>query len=115
MRKWFFFKIVQFCILTFLALNSFAQLGINTDNSAPDPSAGLDVKFTNKGLLPPRIALTAINSALPVTAPAAGLLVYNIATAGTPPNNVLPGYYCWNGTRWNSVAPPQGTSVGDML
>ena len=30
-----------------------AQVGINTDGSAPDPSAGLDVKFNNKGLLPP--------------------------------------------------------------
>lgn len=28
-----------------------AQVGINTDNSAPDPSAGLDVKFSNKGVL----------------------------------------------------------------
>jgi hypothetical protein len=93
----------------------FAQVGINTDNSAPDPSAGLDVNFNNKGFLPPRVALTAVNSALPVTAPAVGLLVYNTAVAGTPPNNVVPGYYCWNGIKWVQALPPQGTNVGDML
>ncbi|MCX6249380.1 MAG: DUF1566 domain-containing protein [Bacteroidetes bacterium] len=99
----------------FIAVHLSAQVGINTDNSAPDPSAGLDVKFTNKGFLLPRVALTAINSADPITAPAIGLLVYNTANAGTPPNNVITGYYCWNGTQWIPVLPPQGTNVGDML
>jgi len=89
-------------------------VGINSDNSTPDPSAGLDVSFTNKGFLPPRVALTAINSAIPVVAPAIGLLIYNTAIAGTPPNNVTPGYYGWNGTKWIPVLPPQGSNVGDM-
>ena len=92
----------------------YAQMGVNTDNSAPDPSAGLDVKFTSKGFLPPRVALTSINSALPVATPAVGLLVYNTATAGTAPNNVLPGYHCWSGTKWIPVVAPQGANVGDM-
>ena len=103
----FLFMLTGFSVL--------AQLGVNSDNTPPDPSAGLDVKFTNKGLLPPRVALTAINSAVPVAAPAVGLLVYNTATSGTPPNNVLPGYHCWNGSNWIPVAPPQGTNIGDML
>ena len=102
-------------LFTLAGLSAFAQMGVNTDNSAPDPSAGLDVKFTNKGLLPPRVTLNAINTALPVAAPAAGLLVYNTATAGTPPNNVVPGYYCWNGSKWIPVVAPQGTNIGDML
>src|ERR1039457_901534 len=95
-------KTLALLSITFLLFSSilFAQVGINADNSTPDLSAGLDVSFTNKGFLPPRVALTAINSALPVTAPATGLLIYNTAVAGTPPNNVMPGYYCWNGTKW---------------
>ena len=103
-------------IITLLIISNalFAQVGINNDNSVPDASAGLDVNFNNKGFLPPRVALTAINSAVPVVSPAIGLLVYNIATAGTPPNNVMTGYYCWNGTQWIPVLPPQGTNVGDM-
>jgi hypothetical protein len=91
-----------------------AQVGINTTGASPDPSAGLDINFTDKGLLPPRVALTSITSAGPVTSPATGLLVYNTATAGASPNNVAPGYYCWNGTKWFPVADPPGTNVGDM-
>ena len=104
-------------ILGFVLLrySLFAQVSINTDNSTPDNSAMLDVKSTNKGFLPPRVALTAINSALPITAPAIGLFVYNTSVTGTPPNNVIPGYYCWNGIKWIPVVAPQGTNVGDML
>ena len=88
-----------------------AQVAINNDNDPPDNSAMLDVKSTNKGLLPPRIALNAINSADPVTGPAIGLLVYNTAIAGTPPNNVMTGYYRWNGTRWIPFEAPHGDSL----
>ena len=82
-------------ILLFLALGmiAHAQVAINTDGSLPDNSAMIDVKSTNKGLLAPRVALTAINSAMPVTAPAVGLLAFNTTVAGIPPNNVMTGYY----------------------
>jgi len=104
------------CIAFFLlSVSLVAQVAISTDGSNPDNSAVLDVKSTNKGLLPPRVALTAINSAQPVSAPAVGLFVYNTATAGAPPNNVVPGNYCWNGTRWVAVAPPPGANVGELL
>jgi hypothetical protein len=71
-------------------------VGIGSDNT-PESSAQLDVNATDKGFLPPRVALQATNNPLPITSPAAGLLVYNTATAGTPPNNVKPGYYYWKG------------------
>lgn len=93
----------------------FAQVSINDDNSAPDNSAMLDVQSTNKGILPPRVALTALNVADPITSPATGLFVYNTAANGTSPNNVIPGYYCWNGVRWVAVIVPLGSSPGDML
>jgi len=70
------------------------NVGINDDNSTPKASAILDVYSTTKGLLVPRIALTATTTAAPVTTPEASLLVYNTATAG----DVVPGYYYWNGT-----------------
>ena len=102
-------------IIFFAAARAMAQVGINTDNSAPDNSAMLDVKSANKGFLPPRVALTSADVAGPVTTPAAGLFVYNTATGGTAPNNVVPGYYCWNGTRWVAAILPPGTNAGDML
>ncbi len=87
-----------------------AQTGIGT--TTPNASAKLDVTATDKGFLPPRVALTATNSANPTTSPAAGLLVYNTATAGTAPNNVVPGYYYWNGTTWvNFIASNSSTGL----
>jgi hypothetical protein len=89
------------------------NIGMGT--SSPDNSAIVDMSSSSKGFLPPRVALTALNSANPITSPATGLLVCNTATTGTSPNNVIPGYYYWNGIRWLSIAPAQGTNPGDML
>jgi hypothetical protein len=93
--------------LLIISLPICAQVGINTDGSQPDSSAMLDVKSNNKGFLPPRVALSSINSPNPITSPANGLLIYNTATAGIPPNNVTSGYYYWNGMRWISLAKIQ--------
>jgi hypothetical protein len=97
-------------VLTFFLvfLNGNAQTGIGT--TTPSPSAKLEVASSNQGFLPPRIALTATNAASPVTSPATGLLVYNTATTGTPPNNVAPGYYYWNGSAWVAVLSTINTS-----
>lgn len=94
----------------FLTTSLLAQTGIGT--TTPNASAKLDVSSANKGFLPPRVELTATNvftpisglSGAPALATAAGLLVYNTATAGTIPNNVVPGYYYWNGTTWIQIA-----------
>ena len=93
----------QFVLILALlfSLNVISQTGIGT--TSPNASAKLEVAATDKGFLPPRVALTASNSFTPITgtaASAAGLLVYNTATAGTAPNNVVPGYYYWNGSAW---------------
>ena len=98
-------KVLGFLIgvLSVLCINnSFAQnVGISSSSSfTPDASAGLDISYTNKGLLIPRVALTATNAAGPISSPATSLLVYNTAIAGTSPNNVIPGYYYWNGSAW---------------
>lgn len=88
---------------------SMAQTGIGT--TTPSPSAKLEVASTNQGFLPPRIALTATNASSPVTSPAIGLLVFNTATTGTAPNNVVPGYYYWNGTLWVRLNGPSDTAA----
>ena len=72
------------------------NVGIGT--STPDASAIVDETSTTKGLLIPRVALTATNAAAPITLPATSLLVYNTASAGVSPNNVTPGYYYNSGT-----------------
>ncbi len=85
----------------FLTLQMHAQTGIGTTN--PDASAKLEVNSSNKGFLPPRVALTASNVSSPIASPANGLIVYNTATAGTAPNNVSPGYYYWNNSAWINI------------
>lgn len=91
------------------------NIGINATGASPDNSAILDVNAApanDKGLLIPRVALTATNSNLPIgVGIATSLLVYNTATAGILPNNVLPGYYYWDGTKW--VALSGGTGGND--
>lgn len=94
-------------ILMMAAERGSAQnIGINVNGAAPDASALLDIDATalpaanKKGLLVPRVALTATNLAAPVVAPAPSLLVYNTNTAGVVPTNVTPGYYYWDGGAW---------------
>lgn len=101
-------KVILVLAFFLVFLNGNAQTGIGT--TTPSPSAKLEVASSNQGFLPPRIALTATNAASPVTSPATGLLVYNTATTGTPPNNVAPGYYFWNGSAWVAVLSTITTS-----
>lgn len=101
-------KVILVLAFFLVFLNGNAQTGIGT--TTPSPSAKLEVASSNQGFLPPRIALTATNAASPVTSPATGLLVYNTATTGTPPNNVAPGYYYWNGSAWVAVLSTITTS-----
>jgi len=93
-------NILFYSVTLLFGANLLAQnVGIGT--STPDPSAKLDVVDANRGLLIPRVALNATNDGTnPVTNPATSLLVYNTAIAGTAPNNVWPGFYYWNGTKW---------------
>ncbi|WMW77964.1 hypothetical protein RF683_00535 [Flavobacterium sp. 20NA77.7] len=96
MKKWI--VIIVLCLVFY---KGSAQTGIGT--TTPNASAKLEVYATDKGFLPPRVALTATNTAGPITSPATGLLVYNTAISGTVPNNVAPGYYYWNGSTWIAI------------
>ncbi len=93
--------------LLFLLMTStaIAQIGIGT--TTPDASAKLEVSSSNKGFLPPRVDLTSTNLAGPISSPATGLLVYNTATAGTSPNNVTPGFYYYDGSKWQRIINQQ--------
>ncbi|MGD0710824.1 MAG: hypothetical protein ABR968_06540 [Bacteroidales bacterium] len=93
-------------VLSATISNLFAQNVLVTDDSnyVAKTSAMLDIKSSNKGLLIPRVNLTATTSALPITSPDSSLIVYNKATAG----NVTPGYYFWDGGKWVRIANGQG-------
>ena len=79
--------------LLLLTVPAIAQVGISSDNSQPDSSAGLEIKFTNKGFLPPRMT-TAQRDA--IFSPAEGLVIYNTE------DKTLNVY---NGSSWGLLNP----------
>jgi hypothetical protein len=58
------------------------------------------MRFSNKGLLIPRVALTSTTDATTIQSPALSLLVYNLGTGGL----TTAGYYYWNGSQWVKFA-----------
>ncbi|MDD3859964.1 MAG: hypothetical protein PHW83_07185 [Bacteroidales bacterium] len=82
--------------LVFNINNGFCQnVGISETSITPDASSILEIRTTDKGVLLPRIALIDANDETTISNPSNSLLIYNTSTAGTEPDNVIPGYYYW--------------------
>ncbi|PHS04182.1 MAG: hypothetical protein COA88_13960 [Kordia sp.] len=93
-----------------------AQVGVGTTS----PAAALEIVSTNSGILIPRVLLTDTTIVMPIVNPQGGsvvdgTLVYNTATV----NDVLPGFYYWNGVLWerltNSMPDGNGIYSGDGI
>ncbi len=105
------FLLILFCIVSTSML--YAQVGINT--TSPASGSMLDVNSANKGILLPRIALTATNSSSPITpAPTTSLLIYNTATAGAGATAVTPGFYYWSGASWIPILSNDWKANGNV-
>ena len=104
-------KSVQCMIaLMMISLSGFSQnVAINTTLNPANASAGLDIDFTSKGFLIPRLALSGTADAAPLAAHIAGMIVYNTASV----SDVSPGLYFDDGTKWER-GMTQGTNNGDM-
>lgn len=101
-------KIAFLISLGILAVSNLSsQISLNTDGSAADGSAIVDIKATNKGLLVPRIALTGTSDVATISSPATSLMVYNTATA----SDVTPGYYFWSGSKWERVSSTGSSQI----
>ncbi len=107
-------KIVLTIVFGIIGKSALAQnVGINATGALPAPSAGLDVSFTNKGVLVPRVALTSINDVATIPGPANSLLVYNTNAAMT--GGCGTGYYYWNGTQWVCFITSAGSGGGSSM
>jgi hypothetical protein len=84
-----FYLVVLFLAPAFLRAQA---ISINTDASSPDPSAILDVKSTEKGMLVPRMTTAQRNL---IAAPATGLLVFDTDSGG---------FWFFNGTAWTDLS-----------
>lgn len=111
MKNFYRFVISAMVAMVFFQSQVFAQVGINTDGSAADNSAALDVKSTTKGFLVPRMTQAEIGA---IASPADGLLVFCTS------NNK---FFCFlsNLNKWMEIAygsttiSPGGFSCGDPL
>ncbi|KQB40124.1 hypothetical protein [Flavobacterium aquidurense] len=101
--------VLTFAIIGAGVLTSHAQTGIGTIN--PDNSAQLDISSTTRGLLLPRIELVRTTDEGPVKGPAKSLMVYNTVTI----NDVTPGFYYWEGTKWVKMATGSDSGTGQSL
>lgn len=90
-----------------------SNVGINSTGALPHASAGLDVNYTNKGVLIPRVNLTSINDVATIPGPANSLLVYNTNAAITGGCGV--GYYYWNGSQWICFLTSPGSAGGSSM
>lgn len=100
-------------IWLFFPIAMLGQVGIGT--SSPTSSAILELNSTNQGLLFNKIALQGTNLAAPLTAHQQGMWVYNTATTGTHPNNVVPGLYYNDGTKWIIITASESfPKIGDI-
>lgn len=105
-----FFKrilIIPFCLFQ---LTLFGQIKIGNNPTSINSNSVLELEATNKGLLLPRVALSATNNFSPLSAFVAGMTIYNTATAGSSPNNVVPGFYYCDGTKWVKIGDEVGAS-----
>ena len=72
-------------------LNLHAQVAVNTDGTAPDNSAMLDVKSTSQGMLVPRMTTA---ERLAIATRAAGLLVFD---------NTTNSFWFWGTAAWQEI------------
>lgn len=81
-----------------------SQVGINPSNDPAAPSAGVDVKFTDRGFLQPRLKAEEISA---ISNPAVGLMVFNLSSG-------KPVYY--DGVMWrNYDGTANWAACGDPL
>ncbi len=86
-------KYIYLSLLSLWSLTTYAQIGINSDDSTPDNSAMLHVKSHNKGMLIPRMTHAQI---MAIPNPANGLQVFN-----TDDNKMY--IYCSSLNKWQEV------------
>jgi hypothetical protein len=96
-----FFLTVLIAVL--LSIDAQAQLKVGNNPTTLNANAILEIESTNKGLLLPRVALSATNNPSPLTAHALGMVVYNTAAAGSGATAVSPGFYTNDGTKWDRM------------
>ncbi len=106
---------IIFIALLLIGNQLHSQVSINTDGSQPDPSAGVEVKFNNRGILPPRMTNAEMST---IANPANGLMVYctDCGATGTGAMMMFKGgsWIAMNVNCINPATPFAGTNVPSL-
>lgn len=98
MKKFLLFIILFISSLTSINFCYAQGVAVNTDGSTADPSAMLDIKSSNQGILIPRVSSTAS-----ITSPVTGLLIFQ-TTAPV-------GFYYYDGATWDYLQNSANANV----
>jgi hypothetical protein len=97
MKRSLLCSILILVILFLVDLQAIAQVAVNTDGSAPNSSAMLDVVSLTRGFLAPRMTQAQRDA---IGTPATGLLIYQ--------TDNIPGFYYYNGASWTNISTFSG-------
>ena len=86
-------------LIILMTYNISGQIKIGDNPNTINSNSILELESINKGLLLPRVALTATTASSPLSSHTAGMSIYNTATTG----DVTPGYYYNDGTQWVKI------------
>jgi len=110
-------RLIFMCLLCVCHLSALGQTKIGVTGSATKTDALVEMGDdlgNKKGLVIPRVKLVSINSSLPMSSHIAGMIVYNTDASGSVPNNVVPGFYYNDGSKWvltNPSTVPNATAL----
>lgn len=97
--------LLSFFFFLIFSITFSQNVGINSTGSTPNASAGLDVDFSNKGMLIPRVTLANSTDVTTIPSPVVSLMVYHNGSAGLP----TAGFYYWNGSAWTNFGATGAT------
>ncbi|MBL7892615.1 MAG: hypothetical protein JNL63_08290 [Bacteroidia bacterium] len=102
------FAAVLFC--AYCPVFKAQNIAINNTGATADTSAGLDIDFTNKSLLIPRVAFTRATDATTIIRPASSLMVYNSGTGGLTNTGFLHNVGTSAAPRWVNISNSWSTT-----
>lgn len=99
---------ILFVIFTLITMITVAQVSISNGTPSTAPKGILDMQNSTAGIIYPRFALTSLIVQAPVENPdgsgtlVPGTVVYNTSSTNMGTNDVYPGIYAWDGTKWTT-------------
>ncbi|NHM01755.1 hypothetical protein [Flavobacterium difficile] len=98
-------------ILILSSVKLFSQVAIGGSQIHKD--AQLELVSSSQGLLVPRVLLTSVMDASPLSVHVQGVVVYNKMANGIGVNRVVSGLYYNDGAKW-ILFVPNSTKIGDI-